>query len=68
MNGYPAAMNAKEVIKLLLADGWFEVKGKGSHRQFKHSAKPGKVTVPFHGTDEIGKGLLNSIKKQAGWK
>lgn len=60
-------MTANEMIKNLTKDGWYEIQGKGSHRQFKHASKPGKVTVAFHRGD-IPKGTLNSIKKQAGWK
>lgn len=61
-------MTAREVVQVLERDGWIEKKGTGSsHRQFVHPTKPGKVTVPFHRGD-IGKGLLNSILKQAGLK
>ena len=44
-------MTAKELIKLLKADGWFEVNQVGSHRHFKHPNKPGKITVPIHTGD-----------------
>ncbi len=59
----------KEIIKILHRDGWQEVQGrtKGSHIQFKHPSKPGKVTVPSHSGD-IPPGTLNSILKQAGLK
>jgi len=61
-------MTAKEIIKELLDDGWYEVKGNdGSHRQFKHPTKKGKVTVAMHGGD-IAPGTLSSIKRQAGLK
>lgn len=61
-------MTAKEVIRLLKRDGWYEKNRKGSsHRQFIHPTKKGKVTVPFHSGD-IPAGTLNSIFKQAGWK
>jgi len=60
-------MRSREVIELLEADGWYEVAVKGSHRQFKHPAKPGRVTVP-HPKSEMAKGTLNSILKQAGLK
>ena len=60
-------MNSKQVIKQLEADGWFLVRVKGSHHQFKHSAKPGLVTVK-HPDSDIPAGTLSSIKKQAGWK
>ena len=60
-------MTAKEVIKLLKDNGWYEDSQKGSHLQLKHLKKTGKVTVPVHNGD-IPKGTLNSILKQAGLK
>jgi len=62
-------MKANEIIKLLKKDGWYQIKSNsGSHLHFKHGEKLGKVTVPFHGSTDLGKGLVNSIFKQAGWK
>jgi len=61
-------MKVREVIDLLKNDGWVQIKQRGSHRQFKHSTKPGKVTVPGHPSDEISKGTLKSIFRQAGIK
>jgi predicted RNA binding protein YcfA (HicA-like mRNA interferase family) len=61
-------MNARQVIKLLESDGWVIKTQKGSHRQYVHPVKPGKVTVAVHGTKEIPPGTLNSILKQAGLK
>ncbi len=58
-------MNSREVIKKLTADGWFEVAQVGSHKQFKHPTKPGRVTVVSPSRD-IPKGTLKSIAKQAG--
>jgi predicted RNA binding protein YcfA (HicA-like mRNA interferase family) len=60
-------MTAKEVIRLLKKDGWYEKNQKGSHMQFIHPAKKGKVTVPAHSGD-LPPGTLNSIFKQVGWK
>ena len=60
-------MTAKEIIKKLKADGWIEVDTRGSHVQYKHPTKPGKVTVPSHSGD-LPRGTLNSILKQAGLK
>lgn len=60
-------MTAKEIIKQLKADGWVEVDTRGSHVQYKHPIKPGKVTVPSHSGD-LPRGTLNSILKQAGLK
>ncbi len=60
-------MDSREVLKRLLADGWFEVAQKGSHKQLKHPTKPGRVTVPSPKKD-IPTGTLRSIEKQAGVK
>lgn len=60
-------MKALEVEKLILKDGWYFVNQVGSHRQYKHPTKPGKVTIPFHRGD-LDKGTANSILKQAGLK
>jgi predicted RNA binding protein YcfA (HicA-like mRNA interferase family) len=57
----------REVERRLRAEGWYEVKGKGSHRNFKHAQKPGKVTLPGHPNDEIPPGTWASIKRQVGW-
>ena len=54
-------------IKQLEADGWFLVRVRGSHHQFKHPSKPGLVTVK-HPDSDIPAGTFNSIRKQAGWK
>jgi predicted RNA binding protein YcfA (HicA-like mRNA interferase family) len=53
---------------MLQDDGWFLVATRGSHRQFKHSSKPGRVTVPGKPNDDLAPGTLNSILKQAGLK
>ena len=60
-------MTAKEIIKILKKDGWYEVKQTGSHKQFLHPIKKGKTTVPMHNGD-IAPGTLRSILKQAGLK
>jgi predicted RNA binding protein YcfA (HicA-like mRNA interferase family) len=46
-------MKARDVLKRLHADGWYEVAQKGSHKQLRHPDKPGKVTVPFHGNADL---------------
>jgi predicted RNA binding protein YcfA (HicA-like mRNA interferase family) len=56
--------SSREIIQWLQDDGWYEVRITGSHHHFKHSKKSGIVTVP-HPKKQIGKGLLNSILKQA---
>ena len=58
----------KEVIKMLEADGWRLVATKGSHRQFKHPEKKGRVTVNGKSSNDLNQFLLNSIWKQAGWE
>ncbi|MEQ8552336.1 MAG: type II toxin-antitoxin system HicA family toxin [Cyclobacteriaceae bacterium] len=60
-------MNSKEIIKLIQKDGWYQVRQKGSHIQFKHPEKKGLVTVPYPKSD-LAKGTVNSILKQAGLK
>ena len=57
-------MGSREVIRALEADGWVEVRSKGSHRHFQHLKKSGTVTVP-HPKKDLAKGLLKSIEKQA---
>ncbi len=57
-------MRSKDVIKALLVDGWYQVAQKGSHVQFKHPTKPGRVTVP-HPQADFPIGTLKSIEKQA---
>lgn len=59
-------MNVREIIRKLEADGWGQVAQKGSHRQFKHPTKPGKVTVPGKLSDKLSEGTLKSILRQAG--
>jgi predicted RNA binding protein YcfA (HicA-like mRNA interferase family) len=58
-------MNSRDVIKALEADGWREVAQKGSHKQFRHPTKAGRVTVVSPSKD-IPSGTLRSIEKQAG--
>ena len=58
-------MKFREIEKILLADGWVFKNAKGSHYQYLHPSKPGKVTVPFH-TGEISTVIIKSILRQAG--
>ena len=60
-------MNSRQIIKELQRDGWYEVAHVGSHKQFKHPTKRGRVTVP-HPKRDIPIGTLRSIEKQAGIK
>ena len=59
-------MKISEILRLLHTDGWLLVATRGSHRQFKHPHKPGRVTVPGKPSDDVAPGTLNSILKQAG--
>ena len=61
-------MKVREIIRLLEADGWYQVRVRGSHRQFKHSTKRGLVTVSGHPGYDLAAGTLNNILKQAGLK
>lgn len=58
-------MTSKELVKLIKKDGWYQVAQKGSHAQFKHLTKKGRVTVPMHSGD-VAKGTEKSILEQAG--
>lgn len=57
--------SSRAVIAMLLADGWYQVNQVGSHKQFKHPTKPGRVTVPDPRKD-LPIGTLKSIYRQAG--
>jgi predicted RNA binding protein YcfA (HicA-like mRNA interferase family) len=61
-------MKVGEVLRMLNDDGWFLVATRGSHRQFKHTTKAGRVTVPGKPSDHLAPGTLSSIQKQAGLK
>jgi len=58
-------MKVRDAIRLLEDDGWVLAVTRGSHRQFKHPSKPGRVTIAGHPSDELARGTLNSILKQA---
>ena len=61
-------MKYRDVLKRLRNDDWTLKDIHGSHRQFVHPVKPGKVTVAGHPSDEVPRPTLNNIFKQAGWK
>jgi predicted RNA binding protein YcfA (HicA-like mRNA interferase family) len=61
-------MKVRDAIKLIEKDGWQYMYTVGSHRQFSHPVKAGKVTVPGHPGDDLPPGTLHSILKQAGLK
>lgn len=58
----------KEITSYIESDGWYLVAQKGSHRQFKHPTKKGRVTIPGKPNDDLPPGTANSILKQAGLK
>jgi len=58
-------MKVREVIKMIESDGWELVATKGSHRQYKHPSKPGRVTIAGNPDHDLAAGTLNSILKQA---
>lgn len=60
-------MKSGDVIKRLEEDGWYLLHVKGSHHQFKHPEKPGKITVP-HPKKDLPVGTLRSLFRQAGWE
>ena len=61
-------MKVRAVIRLLVADGWRLSRQTGSHRQFRHQAKAGTVTVAGKPSEEVPPGTLASILRQAGLK
>ena len=58
-------MKVREIIALIEADGWRRVAQKGSHRQFKHAVKPGRVTIAGKTGIDVPIGTLKNIYKQA---
>ena len=61
-------MKIRDAIRLIEGDGWFLIATRGSHRQYKHNAKSGRVTVAGKPSDDVSPGTLNSILKRAGLK
>ena len=61
-------MKSSELLRILKKDGWFEVRQTGSHIIMRHPEKEGNLSVPFHGPDEVKKGLLSDILKKANIK
>jgi predicted RNA binding protein YcfA (HicA-like mRNA interferase family) len=59
------AKSTREIIRLLTADGWYEVGPTGSHKHFKHPTKRGKVTVP-HPKRDLPAKTVKSIERQSG--
>jgi predicted RNA binding protein YcfA (HicA-like mRNA interferase family) len=61
-------VKAREIIRILEQDGWYFHSQRGSHAQYKHPLKLGRVTVPMHGSKDLSKSDVHSILKQAGLK
>jgi len=61
-------VKVRDAVRMLEQDGWRLLATRGSHRQFKHPEKPGRVTVPGKSNDDLAPGTFNSILKQAGLK
>lgn len=63
-----SGVKVREIVKLVEADGWVQIKQVGSHRQFIHAIKPGKVTIAGKPGQDMPKGTARNILKQAGLK
>ena len=61
-------MKSSELVRLLKKDGWFVVRQTGSYMIMEHPTKKGQIVCPYHGSQEVGKGLEIKIKKDAGLK
>lgn len=61
-------MKVRDILRVFREDGWVLARTRGSHQQFKHPTKPGRVTVAGGANDDLAPGTLNSILKQAGLK
>ena len=61
-------MRVRDLVRMLEEDGWRLARTRGSHHQYKHPEKPGLVTVPGSGNDDLAPGTLDSVLKQAGLK
>jgi predicted RNA binding protein YcfA (HicA-like mRNA interferase family) len=58
-------MKVRDVTRMIEQDGWSLVATRGSHRQYKHPSKPGRVTIAGKPSDDMAPGTLNSVLKQA---
>jgi predicted RNA binding protein YcfA (HicA-like mRNA interferase family) len=59
-------MKVRDVVKLIEADGWYRIKAKSGHRQYKHPVKAGRVTVPGQMAEDLDRKTERSILRQAG--
>ena len=58
----------RDAIRIVEADGWTRVVTRGSHRQYKHPTKRGRVTIAGHPSIDVPRGIWASIIRQAGLK
>ena len=61
-------MTDREIQRIIEEDGWVMVAQEGSHRQYKHPTKPGRITIAGHPKDDLAPGTQNSVLRQAGLK
>jgi len=61
-------MKSSELLRILESDGWFIVRQSGSHIIMKHEVKAGSLSIPYHASGEVKKGLLHAILKKANIK
>jgi len=61
-------MKVRDLLRRIEEDGWTQVAQRGSHRQYKHPSKPGKVTIAGALSDDVYPKTLSSILRQAGLK
>jgi len=59
-------MKVREIIQELERAGWIQIRQTGSHRHFKHSTNSGSVCVAGNLGDDVPKGTLGNIVRQAG--
>jgi predicted RNA binding protein YcfA (HicA-like mRNA interferase family) len=59
-------MKVRDVIRRIQADGWYFERQRGSHRIYSHPQKPGTVIVAGHPREEVPRGTLYNILRQAG--
>ena len=59
-------MKVRDIMRLLERDGWYLVVTRGSHRQYKHARKAGRVTIAGQAGHDLAAGTMNSILRQAG--
>jgi len=61
-------MKVRGIIRLIEKDGWYLVRTRGDHRQYKHNSKHGRVTISGNLGRDMPPGTLNSVLKQSGLK